>query len=154
MFPCHVFLSFSFPLLCLFPKGWQPCLSSSCHSPAATCPFYSGCPCCCLPLSFVYPKHPCRVFQLTYSRIVPAFTVLCCLFFLLGSCFGNQLSLDNICLLLPCRMPPLPPQGCFVCLYPGLHLYAFLIVTASISFFSYLLFHHLFHGSLKGCLMP
>ena len=74
--------------------------------------------------------------------------------FLLGSCFGNQLSLDNICLLLPCRMSPPPPQVCFVCLYPGLHLYAFFIVTASISFFSYLIFHHLFHGSLKGCLMP
>ena len=49
---------------------------------------------------------------------------------------------------------PPPPQGCFVCVYPGLHLYAFFIVTASISFFSYLIFHHLFHGSLKGCLMP
>ena len=95
-----------------------------------------------------------RAVYFTYSRIAPAFTVLCCLFFLLGSCFGNQVSLDNICLLLPCRMPPPPPpQGCFVCLFPGLHMYAFFIVTASINFFSYLIFHHLFHGSLKGCLM-
>ena len=114
LFLCHVFLSFSLPLLCLFPKGWQPHLSSSCLSPAAACPFCSGCSCRCLPLSFVYPKHPCRVFQLTFFLFCTRFYCSMLFIFLIGFPFRQPVvPQDNIRLVLPRCMPPhQPPQVC------------------------------------------
>ena len=118
-FPFFNFLSIIVSLSCLLIIFLSPCgvcsprdgslvFLSSCHSPAAACPFYSGlhsvhptrsppppphpvAACFCF---FVYPKHPCRVFQLSYSRIVPTFTVLCCFLFI-RSPFRQPVVLQN-----------------------------------------------------------